>query len=85
MSGDVPTQRRKGAEAQPDLPHLPIEKWLSPKEVAGHFGLQEDSAYRWHNEGLIRRELVRYCGRWRIRVHPAAIRELEILFEDAHA
>lgn len=69
---------------QSDLPNLPIERWLAPKELAGHFGLKEDSAERWIREGIVPRQFVRYCGRWRIRVHPAVIPILERDFEQAH-
>jgi hypothetical protein len=70
--------------AQPDLPDLAIERWLAPKELAGHFGLKEDSAYTWLADGTIPRRYIRYCGRWRMRIHPAAIPELEKIFERAH-
>jgi predicted site-specific integrase-resolvase len=72
-----------GEFQKPDLT-LPLEKWLSPKELAAHFGLSEDSAYRWLDEGTIARRFVRHCGRWRIRIHPAAIAELQKIFEQAH-
>ncbi len=67
-----------------ELPDLPIGKWLAPKEVAGHFGLNEDSAYNWINDGTISRRYIRYCGRMRMRIHPAVLAELEKEFEAAH-
>src|SRR5208283_1930769 len=39
----------------PALPELPIGEWLSPKELAGRFGLKEYSAYRWLKMELSRR------------------------------
>lgn len=71
--------------AQPDLPHVPIERWLSAKEVAGHFGLSPFSAYRWVNEGLIPDSHVRYCGMCRIRLHPDVIGLLRKKFAANHA
>lgn len=70
--------------AQPDLPLLPIERWLAPKELAGIWGLKEDSAERWVSEGIIPQKFVRYCGRWRIRIHPAVVPILERDFAAAH-
>jgi predicted site-specific integrase-resolvase len=70
---------------QIELPNLPIEKWLSPKEVAGHFGLSAFSTYRWINEGLIPQEFVRNCGMWRYRLHPKVIEHLQEKFATAHA
>lgn len=69
---------------QIELPNVQIEKWLSPKEVAGHFGLKEDSAERWIADGTVPRHLVKFCGRWRMRVHPSALPILEKIFEEAH-
>ena len=69
---------------QPDL-DLAIERWLSPKEVAGHFGLSAFSAYRWVNEGLIPSTHVHYCGMWRIRLHPGVIPILAKKFQANHA
>ena len=63
-----------------DLAEVPIEKWLSPKEVAGHFGLTAFSAYRWINEGIVEDHFVRRCGQRRLRIHPAAIPMLEKKF-----
>lgn len=66
--------------AQPALSEVPIEKWLAPKEVAGHFGLSQFSAYRWINEGIVPEQFFRRCGQWRLRVHPAVIPFLEKKF-----
>ncbi len=67
---------------QIELPNLPIEKWLSPKEVAGHFGLSAFSAYRWVNEGMIPDHFVRYCGTWRMRLHPDVVSYLQKKFHE---
>jgi len=72
------------APKQPDLPELAIEQWLSPKEVAGHFGLSPFSAYRWIGEGLIPEKYVRCCGMWRLRLHPAVIPILQKKFIENH-
>lgn len=70
---------------QIEFSSLPIEKWLSPKEVAGHFGLQSWSCYRWINEGIVPEEYIRYCGMWRVRLHPAVTDYLAQKFAEAHA
>jgi len=67
-----------------ELPDIPIEDWLAPKEIAGHFGLSAWSAYRWVNEGVIPQNHVKYSGNWRIRIHPAAVPMLEKAFAAAH-
>lgn len=63
---------------------LPLEKWLSPKQLAAHFGLKEDSGERWIREGTVPRRLIRFCGRRRMLVHPDAVQLLENIFETAH-
>jgi len=70
--------------AQPDFATLAIEKWLTPKEVAGHFGLTPFSAYRWVSEGLIPEQFIRFCGMWRIRLHPDVIPILQRKFAENH-
>ncbi len=65
-------------------PPPPIEKWLAPKEVSGYFGLSCFSAYRWVSEGIIPEHMVRYCGNWRIRLHPDVIPFLEKRFAANH-
>lgn len=66
-----------------ELPHLPVEKWLTPKELAGIWGLKEDSAERWVANRTVPQKFVKYCGR-RIRIHPAAVPHLEEVFAAAH-
>jgi hypothetical protein len=69
---------------QMTLPEVPIEKWLSPKELAGCFGLKEDSAEAWIHNGIVPRRYVKFCGRRRMRIHPAIVEKLEEDFEAAH-
>lgn len=66
------------------LPQLPIEQWLTPKELAAHFGLKEDSAYRWIDEGTVEDRFIKHCGTRRLFIHPAALAQLEKLFTAAH-
>jgi len=82
---DVAPARRFSTLESVELPAVPIEKWLSPKEVAGHFGLSPFSAYRWINEGIVPEHYFRRCGLWRLRVHPAVIPMLEKKFAAAHS
>jgi hypothetical protein len=70
--------------AQLELPALPYEKWLTAKELAGRFALQEDSAYRWHDDGTIPERFVKYCGTRRLLFHPHVIPYLETHFAAAH-
>jgi hypothetical protein len=67
-------------QIQQELPQLAIDLWKTPKEVAGHFGLKEDSAYRWMDDGTIEQKYIKYCGRWRMRLHPEVIPILEKIF-----
>jgi hypothetical protein len=60
------------------------DSWLSPKEVAGRWGLKEDSTYRWIAEGTIPEKWVKYAGRRRIFIHPDAILYLETVFAKSH-
>jgi hypothetical protein len=69
---------------QPDLPNLPFEQWLSPKELAGRFFLNEESAYRWRTEGLIPEHFVRFRGTRLLMFHPKAIEHLQEIFRKAH-
>ena len=62
----------------------PIDCWLSPKQVAGYFGLTRSSTYRWINEGLVPAKFVRFCGRRQKRLHPAAVPLLEREFASGH-
>jgi hypothetical protein len=69
---------------QLDLPNLPFEQWLTPKELAGRFFLNEESAYRWRTEGLIPERYVRFRGTRLLMFHPKAIEHLEAIFRKAH-
>jgi predicted site-specific integrase-resolvase len=66
-------------QQQQDL-GLAVAEWLTAKALAAHFGLNEESAYRWHSEGMIPREMIRYCGTRRIRFDPKAKKWLEEKF-----
>jgi hypothetical protein len=35
-----------------NLPQIPIEQWLSAKQVAVEFGVNEDTVLRWWHQGL---------------------------------
>jgi predicted site-specific integrase-resolvase len=63
---------------------VPLNQWLSAKQVAGYFGLQQWSAYRWREEGTVPEPFVKRSGRWRILFHPDVIPLLEKVFEQAH-
>lgn len=63
----------------------PIDKYLSPKEVAGHFDLSPFSAYRWIGEGIVPENYVRRCGKSRLRLHPSIIPLLEEKFAGARS
>ncbi|HEV2331202.1 MAG TPA: hypothetical protein VGY56_20665 [Verrucomicrobiae bacterium] len=65
------------------LPEVPIEQWLSAKQLAAEFFLNEDSAYRWRKSGTIPPDFVgRLKGEYRF--HPAIIPFLNAAFEAAH-
>ena len=66
------------------LPNVPFDQWLSAKQVAGEFGLKEDSAYRWHKKGFIPEEFVRCGRRRRFNFYPAIITHLEKTFAALH-
>jgi hypothetical protein len=70
--------------SQSALPSVPPEQWLSPKELAGKFGLKEDSAERWIRDGTVPRRYVKRGGDRRLRVHPAVLPILEKAFAAAH-
>jgi len=68
---------------QLELRQVSVDRWLTPKEVAWQFGLQEDSAYRWIDDGTIPEQFVVCCGRWRKRIHPDVIPLLKQTFRTA--
>ena len=80
----MPARAATQTRSQSALPEVPVERWLSPKELAGHFGLKEDSAEAWIHDVTVPRRYVKFCGRWRMRIHPAVLPELEKIFEEAH-
>jgi transposase len=36
----------------PDLPQIPDAAWLSAKQIAADFGVNEDTVLRWWHQGL---------------------------------
>ncbi|MBI3418117.1 MAG: hypothetical protein HY043_22745 [Verrucomicrobia bacterium] len=64
--------------------------WLTAKELAGHFGLNEESAYRWRREIIpevhpeTQTRLIRYAGKMRIFFHVDCVSFLEERFAAAH-
>src|ERR1035441_7899220 len=60
-------------------------QWLTAKLLAAKFGLKCDSVYRWVSDGTIPAGQVRRLSSYFIRIHPAALAELEKKFESAHA
>jgi hypothetical protein len=67
------------------LPEVPIEQWLTAKQLAAHFGgLDEQSAYRWRSNGSIPPAYIKKFGNWRYKFHPAVVSLLEKDFAAAH-
>lgn len=60
-------------------------QWLAPKELAGHFGLADDSAYRWIADGLIPDRWLKHQGKRRLLVNRAALPHLEQIFKKSHS
>ena len=60
-------------------------QWLTAKVLAAKFGLKCSRAYRWIRDGTIPAGQVRRLSSYFIRIHPAALAELEKKFESAHA
>lgn len=60
---------------------VPLERWLTAKQVAGEFALKAQSAYRWFNEGRIPTGYAKPCGTRRLLFHPDVIAELQKQFE----
>jgi hypothetical protein len=63
---------------QIELPALPYEKLLSPKQVAAEFGVDEDTMLRWWHEGLptgreIPRAYMRRRGFWGYLFYPQVV------------
>ena len=68
----------------PALSEVPFEKWLTAKQVAAHFGLDEQSAYRWVSEGRVPDRFIHYRGMRQYLFHPDLLLHLEKLFRAAH-
>ena len=77
----------RNQQASLDQPETPVDtgQWLAAKELAAKYGLQCFSAYRWIKDGTISAGHVRRLSSYFIRIHPAALAELEKKFESAHA
>jgi hypothetical protein len=67
------------------LPDVPIEQWLSPKQLAAQFGLSPFSAYRWRSNGNIPPAYIKKFGNWRYKFHPAAVFLLGKKFAASHS
>jgi len=78
------TEMKSPANRTSVVAPIPLEKWLSPKELAGHWGLKADSAENWIADGTVPRQMVRHCGRKRLLVHPDAIPLLQQIWNAAH-
>lgn len=61
-----------------------LQTWLSPKQLAAHWGLKEDSAERWIAQGLVPKKYIRRRGKGRILIDPAVIPILQAQFDAAH-
>jgi hypothetical protein len=70
--------------AQPELPPVPLERWLSAKTLAAKFARNEESAYRWRTEGVIPAHFVKFMGARRMLFHPEVVAYLEAAFAAAH-
>ena len=55
-------------------------RW-SKKQLAAHFGLDENSAYRWRKQGLIPSHLLTRIGTRRILFRPDVVAYLQAKFE----
>ena len=68
------------------LPEVPIEQYLSAKELAAHFGgLDEQSAYRWRSNGIIPQKYIKKFGNRNYKFHPAVTSFLENKFAETHS
>lgn len=77
-------------EKQPVPPKIKPEEWLTAKELAAHFGLSDNAAYRWRCELIpdvhprTKTVLIRYAGTARIFFHVDVIGFLQEQFEARH-
>jgi hypothetical protein len=75
-------QKQIAADAAAETPApVPLDRWLTAKQVAGHFALNEESVYRWRQEGKIPAQYFKLCGTRRLLFHPDAIALLQAKFE----
>lgn len=65
---------------QTELAPLPYDRWLTAKQLAAEFSLNEESAYRWRDSGIVPERFVKYCGSRRLLFHPETVRWLEVYF-----
>jgi hypothetical protein len=72
------------SHSQTGLPKVPIEQWLSPRQIAAHFGLSAFSAYRWRSNGTIPPAYFKKFGGWRYKFHPGMVSLLEEVFAAPH-
>lgn len=69
---------------------LDFNEWMSAKELAAVFGLNEESAYRWRREVIplqhpkTKKPLIHFAGTRRILFHVDTIPFLKQKFSDAH-
>lgn len=68
----------------PGLPELPIEQWLSPQQLAAHFGLSDGRANGWLRKGYIPPAYIKQIGKNRFKFHPSVIPVLEEVFAASH-
>lgn len=71
-------------EHQLNFAPLKVDEWLTAKQLADHFGRDQNSAYRWRQEGHIPDKFVRFAGFREMFFHPDVVRHLETLFMEAH-
>lgn len=76
--------------SQAEFAPLEQREWLSPKQLAAIFGLNEESAYRWRREIIpefhpkTHKRLVRFAGMKRIFFHVDCVPLVEDKFAAAH-
>jgi transposase len=77
----------RNQQASLDQPKKPADtgQWITAKVLAAKFGLKCDSVYSWVSDGTIPAGQVRRSSSYFIRIHPAALAELEKKFELEHA
>lgn len=68
-----------------DLPSLPLDQWLTAKELAARLGVSPQSVHRWRDEGAIPEGLWRRCGFKLVYFRPESVAWLQERFDEAHA